>query len=172
VEVAKTTQMTRCMVRPCVARGFLDLAGAVLHQCIRSLIWSSLWLPTIMDISAPAISLPDRPRTGQTGHQYSHAPGRPILHLQVLRIGTVLTLPRERPTCALLGNLCRQQLGSDRRESFAVSFDRATSSFPTSIRTAKLAAETCCQAPSCPFGLVIQPFLQAAYPSLECHPIL
>jgi len=27
-----------CMVRPCVARGFLDLADAVLHQCIRPLL--------------------------------------------------------------------------------------------------------------------------------------
>src|SRR6202158_5699972 len=34
-----------------------------------------------MDISARAISLPDRPRTGHLGHQCSHAPGRPILHL-------------------------------------------------------------------------------------------
>src|SRR5260370_3843871 len=28
----------RCMVRPCVARGFVNLAYAVLHQCIRPLI--------------------------------------------------------------------------------------------------------------------------------------
>ena len=34
-----------------------------------------------MDISARAISLPDRPRMGHLGHQCSHAPGRPILHL-------------------------------------------------------------------------------------------
>src|ERR1700730_2515477 len=27
-----------CMVRPCVARGFVELASAVLHQCIRPLI--------------------------------------------------------------------------------------------------------------------------------------
>jgi len=32
-------------------------------------------------ISARAISLADRPRTGHSGHQCSHAPGRPILHL-------------------------------------------------------------------------------------------
>jgi hypothetical protein len=37
-------------------------------------------LRAIMDISARAISLPDRPRTGHLGHQCSHAPGRPILH--------------------------------------------------------------------------------------------
>jgi len=34
-----------------------------------------------MDISARAISLPDRPRPGHLGHQCSHAPGRPNLHL-------------------------------------------------------------------------------------------
>src|SRR6202789_2809539 len=30
--------MTQCMVRPCVARGFVNLTVAVLHQCIRPLI--------------------------------------------------------------------------------------------------------------------------------------
>jgi hypothetical protein len=30
--------VTRCMVRPRVARGFVNLADAVLHQCIRPLI--------------------------------------------------------------------------------------------------------------------------------------
>src|SRR5450631_3295843 len=34
-----------------------------------------------MDISARAISLAERPRAGHLGHQYSHAPGRPNLHL-------------------------------------------------------------------------------------------
>jgi len=37
-------------------------------------------LLAIMDISARAISLADRPRPGHLGHQCSHAPGRPILH--------------------------------------------------------------------------------------------
>ena len=37
-------------------------------------------LRAIMDISARAFSLPDRPRSGHLGHQCSHAPGRPILH--------------------------------------------------------------------------------------------
>src|SRR5262249_27706547 len=49
-----------CMVRPCVARGFLELASAVLHQCIRPLIGALL--PAIMDISARATSLADRPQ--------------------------------------------------------------------------------------------------------------
>jgi hypothetical protein len=69
-------------VRPCVARGFRRSGGcAVLHQCIRPLIGARCALRAIMDISARAISLPDRPRTGHLGHRCSHAPGRPILHL-------------------------------------------------------------------------------------------
>jgi hypothetical protein len=38
-------------------------------------------LRAIMDISARAISLPERPRSGHLGHQCSHALGRPNLHL-------------------------------------------------------------------------------------------
>jgi len=41
----------------------------------------SIALRAIMDISARAISLADRPRQGHSGHQCSHAPGRPNLHL-------------------------------------------------------------------------------------------
>ena len=40
---------------------FVEVAVAVLHQCIRSLIGADL-LRTIMDISARAISLTDRPQ--------------------------------------------------------------------------------------------------------------
>src|SRR6478672_2215787 len=40
---------------------FVEVAVAVLHQCIRSLIGAGL-LRTIMDISALAISLADRPQ--------------------------------------------------------------------------------------------------------------
>ena len=63
----------RCMVRPCVARGFCRSGGcAVLHQRIRA---------SRRKISARAISLADRPRTGHSGHHVPHPPGRPILHL-------------------------------------------------------------------------------------------
>ena len=68
------------MVRPCVARGSSIRWQAVLHQCIRSLVGAVL-LRTIMDISARATSLTDRPQRGHRGHQCSHALGRPILHL-------------------------------------------------------------------------------------------
>ena len=54
--------------------------SAVLHQCIRSLIGAVL-LRTIMDISARAFSLADRPRRAIWVTSVSHAPGRPILHL-------------------------------------------------------------------------------------------
>ena len=59
---------------------FLSWQYAVLHQCIRSQIGAVL-LRTIMDISARAISLADRPRSGHSGHQCAHALGRPNLHL-------------------------------------------------------------------------------------------
>src|SRR6516165_7463179 len=59
---------------------FVDPADAVLHQCSRPL-FGAVVLRVIMDISAYAISLADRPRADQTGHQCSHTPGRPILHL-------------------------------------------------------------------------------------------
>jgi len=42
-------------------RFFVELAVAVLHQCIRPLIGARV-LRAIMDISARAISLPDRPQ--------------------------------------------------------------------------------------------------------------
>src|ERR1700756_5490679 len=71
------------MVRPCGARGFLDLA---VRSCINvsGLSLEPLLLPTIMDISAHATFLADRPRPGHLGHQCSHAPGRPILHRRLI----------------------------------------------------------------------------------------
>jgi hypothetical protein len=45
-----------------------------------ALDWSFVLL-AIMDISAAAVSLPDRPQRGHLGHQCSQSPGRPNLHL-------------------------------------------------------------------------------------------
>jgi hypothetical protein len=78
-DIGRRQNLTHCMVRPCGARGFHDPADAVLHQCIRPLIGEFV-LRAIMGISARAISLADR-LSGPCGHQCSHAPGRPILHL-------------------------------------------------------------------------------------------
>jgi hypothetical protein len=74
-------EVTR-MYGPAVRRKRFCRSGgcAVLHQCIRPLVGACV-LRATMDISARAISLADRPRPGHSGHQCSHAPGRPILHL-------------------------------------------------------------------------------------------
>jgi hypothetical protein len=53
------------------ASGLASMSGFCLER----------WLLAIMDISARAISLSDRPRPGQLGHQCSQTPGRPNLHL-------------------------------------------------------------------------------------------
>ena len=79
---SRESQLLTLMYGPAVRRKrFPRSGGCGLASMYPVSDWSTLWLPTIMDISARAISLPDRPRLGQTGHQCSHAPGRPILHL-------------------------------------------------------------------------------------------
>src|SRR5262249_14569435 len=50
------------MVRPCVARDFRRSGGCGLASMYPVSDWSSSWLPTIMDISARASSLADRPQ--------------------------------------------------------------------------------------------------------------
>src|SRR6266702_7634905 len=72
--------LTQCMVRPCVARVFVEIAVSGLASMYPASDWS-VALPATMDISARANLLPDRPRVGHLGHQCSHAPGRPVLHL-------------------------------------------------------------------------------------------
>ena len=67
------------MVRPCVARRFRRIGGCGLASMYPASDWSVV-LRAIMDISARAFSLADRPRSGHSGHQCSHALGRPILH--------------------------------------------------------------------------------------------
>jgi hypothetical protein len=68
------------MVRPRVARRFRRTSGE--RSCINvSGLWLEHLLRAIMDISARAFSLADRPRLGHLGHQGSHALGRPNLHL-------------------------------------------------------------------------------------------
>jgi hypothetical protein len=59
---------------------FAELAVSGLASMYPVSSWSVVLL-AIMDISARAVSLADRPRLGHLGHQCSHAPGRPNLHL-------------------------------------------------------------------------------------------
>src|SRR3977135_4503673 len=65
------------MVRPCVARSFVDLVFGLASMYPAS-DWSGSLLRATMDISARSVSLPDRPRQGHLGHQCSIAPGRPV----------------------------------------------------------------------------------------------
>jgi hypothetical protein len=73
--------LTQCMVRPCVARGFVDLSACGLASMYPASDWSGL-------CSGPSwISARVRShyrtglKRGHLGHQGSHAPGRPVLHL-------------------------------------------------------------------------------------------
>src|SRR5437016_4085979 len=68
------------MVRPCVAREFVELVVSGLASMYPAFRWSDV-LRAIMDISARASSLADRLQLSHLGHQCSHAPGRPNLHL-------------------------------------------------------------------------------------------
>ncbi len=52
-------------------RSCINVSGLILEHLLRATI----------DISAHTFSLPARPQLGHLGHQGSHAPGRPVLHL-------------------------------------------------------------------------------------------
>jgi hypothetical protein len=69
------------LVRPCVAREVLRVGGcAVLHQCIRPLI-GAFRAPGHHGYQRACDLVSGQASTGHSGHQCSHAPGRPILHL-------------------------------------------------------------------------------------------
>ena len=78
-DVVKASVLTQCMVRPCVARGFRRAGGSGLASMYPAFDWSVVLL-AIMGISARATHYPTG-LDGPLGHQCSHAPGRPILHL-------------------------------------------------------------------------------------------
>src|SRR5262245_4925080 len=68
-------------VGPCVARGLLRVGGfAVLHQCIRPLI-GAFCAPGHHGYQRACDLVSGQASMGHWGHQGSHAPGRPILHL-------------------------------------------------------------------------------------------
>jgi hypothetical protein len=69
------------LVRPCVAREVLRVGGcAVLHQCIRPLI-GAFRAPGHHGYQRACDLVTGQTSMGHLGHQCSHAPGRPILHL-------------------------------------------------------------------------------------------
>jgi hypothetical protein len=54
------------------------MAKTMTAAIVRKLKTAGSMLRTTMDISARAISLPDRPGVGHLGHQCSQSPGRPL----------------------------------------------------------------------------------------------
>ena len=79
-----------------VQEDFVELVVSGLASMYPAFLWSVLL--AIMDISAHASSLPERPRLGHLGHQCSHAPGRPNRHL-------VSSSRRPRQVTGLLANV-------------------------------------------------------------------
>lgn len=69
---------TQCIVRPCVARSFAELS--VSFGSMYPAFDCSGLCAKPMDISTRAIFLAAWPRPSHSGHQYSHAPGRPNFH--------------------------------------------------------------------------------------------
>jgi hypothetical protein len=60
------------MVRPCVARGLLDLADVVLHQCIRPLVGARA--PGHHGYQRACDLITGQASVGHLGHQCSHVP--------------------------------------------------------------------------------------------------
>src|SRR5215467_13895536 len=116
------------MDRRCVAREIGE--GGVIWSCANvSGPWvERMWLLAIMEVSAHAILLGDKPRSGCWGHQFSRAPGRPLLHL-------FLSLSQ-----TSVGNRCATCC----RCPFLL-FDRAAGFLPPRPREAKAGARRCCQ---------------------------
>jgi len=73
--------MTQCMVRPCVARGFRRSGGRGLASMYPASRWSAI-APGHHGYQRACELVSGQASTkGHSGHQCSHAPGRPILHL-------------------------------------------------------------------------------------------
>ena len=117
-----------CMDRRCVAREIGE--DGVIWSCANvSGLWvERMWLLAIMEVSAHAILLGDKPRLGCRGHQFSGAPGRPLLHL-------FLSLAQ-----TSVGNRCATCC----RCPFLL-FDRAAGFLPPRPRDAKAGARRSCQ---------------------------
>src|SRR5215469_18330486 len=87
-----------------------------------------MWLLAIMEVSAHTVLLGDKPRSGSRGHQFSHAPGRPLLHF-------FLSLSQ-----TSVGNGCATCC----RCPFLL-FDRAAGFLPPRPREGEAVARRCCQ---------------------------
>jgi len=69
-----------CMVRPCVARGFRRSDGK--RSCINVFgLWLERCAPGHHGYQRACDLISGQASLGHSGHQCSHAPGRPNLHL-------------------------------------------------------------------------------------------
>jgi hypothetical protein len=75
--------MTQCMVRPCVARDFSEWGMCGLASMYPAFAWS-LCAPGHDGYQRACDLISGQASMGHVGHQCSHAPGRPILHLVIL----------------------------------------------------------------------------------------
>jgi hypothetical protein len=73
-------RLTQCMVRPCVARGFRRAGISGLASMYPVSDWSC-FAPDQYGYQRACDLITGQASTGHLGHQCSHAPGRPILHL-------------------------------------------------------------------------------------------
>jgi hypothetical protein len=74
--------LTQCMVRPRVARGFVNLADAVLHQCIRPLIGACA--PGHHGYQRAFELISGQASNGPFGSPEFACAGRPILHRRLI----------------------------------------------------------------------------------------
>ena len=72
--------MTQCMVRPCVTRGFRRTGVSGLASMYPASNWSC-FAPDHHGYQRACVLISGQASAGHSGHQCSHAPGRPILHL-------------------------------------------------------------------------------------------
>ena len=71
--------VTQCMVRPCVARGFVDPAATVLHQCIRPQL-GACCAPGHHGYQRAFELISGQASNGPFGSPVFACAGRPILH--------------------------------------------------------------------------------------------
>src|ERR1700730_5869763 len=108
----KTALLTQCMVRPCVARGFRRAIVSGLASMYPVSDWSC-FAPDHHGYQRACDLIVGQTSMGQLGHQCSHAPGRPILHLflssrrprRVTGIGSGITSSLFLSMCRRLGEL-------------------------------------------------------------------
>jgi hypothetical protein len=76
-------KLTQCMVRPCGARGFDETVASGLASMYPAFDWSVM-LRAHHGYQRACVLITGQASTDRLGHQVSHAPGRPNLHLLLI----------------------------------------------------------------------------------------